>query len=49
MNIGDIMLFSFLCSTVSNEHVNAPGLRDAVANKLKSAPNVTKWHDVMAH
>ena len=49
MNIGDIMIFAFFCSSVTNEHVNAPALRDAVAEKVFSATNVTKWYGVMAH
>ena len=32
MNIGDIMLFAFFCSAISNEHVNSPALRDACAS-----------------
>jgi len=49
MNIGDICLFAFFCSTITNEHVNSPPLRDAIAVKLENLSNLTKWHDVMAH
>ena len=49
LNIGDIMIFAFFCSAISNEHVNCPPLRDACAAKMASKQNVTKWHDLMAH
>ena len=48
MNIGDIMIFSFFCSVVSNEHVNCPELRDACGECLADKPQVMKWHDAMA-
>ena len=49
MNVGDIMIFAFFCSAISNENVNCPALRDACAKKLEDTPNVAKWHDAMAH
>ena len=45
LNVGDIMVFAFFCSAISNEHVNCPALRDACASQLAGKPNVTKWHD----
>ncbi len=49
MCIGDIIVFSFFCSCITNEHVNCPDLRDACSTKLEDAENVQKWHDAMAH
>ena len=40
MCIGDIIVFSFFCSCITNEHVNCPDLRDACATKLEDAENV---------
>ena len=49
MCIGDIAIFAFFCSAISNEHVNCPALRDACSAKLESAENVQAWHDAMVH